>query len=742
MANVFDFGIEKYQIRLNDKSLKDAFTSVVGDNGRRIEVQLVSPDGKILSTPGINLRLFADVEGTVSYTTAQLLDLSTGKFRIDLNKGLFLKPGEWEFQWQITDVDGYKLHSFPFWVNVGKNISEGGSDAYNFYIDAEKLQENLEKVLQIQDDFINESFNSAVLEAKVVERYNNLEEQYATELNSKVNNEEYSNFKQWANNQISTAQSDTKNIFMASTYNIEKDSDLSTNLSDVIDVLPKGATLQFDMNAKYKISSEIFIEKDIHLDFKGSTVDVLFDENQGSAFNFGGELIKEIPINGSYSEGAMSIPISDTSGISIGDTVLISSTDLFNNSRTYYRKGGYFVVTDVQSDHVRINRDMPFSFKTGTGKAFFYKPITGSVKNVKIINNGEINLGVFGIKVSNSLNFRIKNVFIDGFNHLINLRNHANSWVEGFIGGRSYFTGTNESCGLTSYIGQNFKLTHSVIKSGRHAVSLTGFEPSFGSLIENCTFDMEDPNSQHSFDCHAANHDMKMVNCSSNGAILAGNCHITRSRFNSTNGKLVTISKYNDFSHANYIFDNCEFSNTIVRVSKHAMNPDSTANSIGSLVLRNCIVKTPMTLRLEGARFNQISISETNNIAMIIASTVEQLLVDGVRFLEDTNFLSQMNEDTRIKNVSIRNSFLSSRYLTILLHNSDNVLLDNITFDYPKGSNSPTNELFNITSKRLTINNCEFQTGNNSRSNGSATQIIGGLNVAVDGTNVKRATFA
>lgn len=147
MAEIVDFGLQKHKIKMDSRYFDNVLSVVAGDTGRRIEVQLLDTNGMVQNTTGLNLRLNADVEGKATYTDATLVDAATGKYQLDLSNGMFLVPGDWQFQWQITDSVGKKLHSFAFTGNVGKNISEGGSQATNFYL-------NLEDLKAMQDDLV------------------------------------------------------------------------------------------------------------------------------------------------------------------------------------------------------------------------------------------------------------------------------------------------------------------------------------------------------------------------------------------------------------------------------------------------------------------------------------------------------------------------------------------------------------------------------------------------------------
>lgn len=175
MAEVFDFGLQQHKIKMDGKFFESNLFAVAGDTGRRLEVQLLDSNNMIQNTTGISLRLNANVAGQATYAEATLVDATKGLYELDLPNGMLLAPGNWQFQWQIIGTSGEKLHSFAFTGSVGSNLSEGGSEATNFYLNADDLK-------QMQEDLINGTFNSEVLETNIAEKLNNLEEQYAPKL--------------------------------------------------------------------------------------------------------------------------------------------------------------------------------------------------------------------------------------------------------------------------------------------------------------------------------------------------------------------------------------------------------------------------------------------------------------------------------------------------------------------------------------------------------------------------------
>lgn len=175
MAEVFDFGLQQHKIKMDGKFFENNLFAVAGDTGRRLEVQLLDSNNMVQNTTGISLRLNADVAGQATYAEATLVDATQGLYELDLPNGMLISPGNWQFQWQIIGTSGEKLHSFAFTGSVGSNLSEGGSEATNFYLNADELK-------QMQEDFISGAFDSSVLETNIAEKLTDLEMEYLPRL--------------------------------------------------------------------------------------------------------------------------------------------------------------------------------------------------------------------------------------------------------------------------------------------------------------------------------------------------------------------------------------------------------------------------------------------------------------------------------------------------------------------------------------------------------------------------------
>ena len=179
MAEVFDFGLQQHKIKMDGKFFLNNFFSVAVVIVRCLEVQLLDSNNMVQNTTGISLRLNANVAGQATYAEATLVDATKGLYELDLPNGMLLAPGNWQFQWQLIGSNGEKLNSFAFMGSIGSNLSEGANEAVNFYI-------NIEEIKALQEDFLNGTINSAILQTNIENKLIDLEEEYAPVLTGVV----------------------------------------------------------------------------------------------------------------------------------------------------------------------------------------------------------------------------------------------------------------------------------------------------------------------------------------------------------------------------------------------------------------------------------------------------------------------------------------------------------------------------------------------------------------------------
>lgn len=262
MAEIFDLGLQQHKIKMDGKFFESNVIAVAGDTARRLEVQLLDSNNMIQDTTGLTLRLNANVAGNATYTEATLINAAEGIYQVDLSNGMLLAPGTWQFQWQVLDRNGNKLNSFAFTGTVGSNISEGGTQATNFYVNADELK-------RMQDDLVNGTFESATLQTNITEKLTNLETEYAPRLNDVT--AQLAHTKDFIISPVFFGASNTSNF--DSTTAIQDAIDYASSLGGGIVTLPPGL---------WRTSSTLFLKKNVTLQGAGldtTTIQIFSDTN-------------------------------------------------------------------------------------------------------------------------------------------------------------------------------------------------------------------------------------------------------------------------------------------------------------------------------------------------------------------------------------------------------------------------------------------------------------------------------
>lgn len=533
-----------------------------------------------------------------------------------------------------------------------------------------------------------------------------------------------------------------KYIFIAKEYGVIPRTDITHSLQTLVNTLPTGAELLFEPNETYGVNSEILFNKDITLDFQNATVETNTPHGVQNIFKFIGEQVTQKQITARYSKGDLTVTLENTTDIKKGQTILISSTELYNTSRLNYRMGGYFIIENVTPTGIRLNQSMPFTFGLNSGTATIYNPIKPVIKNLNLVSAKSVVVdGTMGIRVEHSKGLVFENVYVDGFDHNTLLKNHIYSMIEHYSTGRSLYEGSGESYGFSSYTGTGMIIRQSHLRSGRHALTLSGNEPSYDTQIENCSFDNEKSDDAHAFDCHDSNHSMSMINSHCNGALFAGRCDVRNTTFTNAITKSVSLAKTNHFNYGHYTFDNCDFSGINIRNGTYKQQPDDTqAEFIGLIRFTGCNFNNSILRLSDTIRVNRVYVSHSENFKLLVdgaGCVVNDVTIEKTRTFDDTNIIA--STQGKISNVSIRDSYLPSRYRAIYLPVNDNLFLDNVRFTTLTGQ-EPSNTAVESGSLFAYYSNVFMPLGGGSKITGK-TLVIGDETGQISGGTLKRVSF-
>lgn len=490
-----------------------------------------------------------------------------------------------------------------------------------------------------------------------------------------------------------------KHLFYAKDLEMFSGDDITVLLKKALNTLPKHSTLVFDSSAKYFISETIETKNSINLEGNGSTLITNYSKgsNQGEVLIFSGTHKDTTVVNRNYSEGEYSLQVSSTVNVEKGDLIHIKSPELFNSSRLYYRKGGVFKVIEVDkiNNKIKIDMSMPFNFSAGA-EVLIYSPVTVNINNLKIKNIGEVDVNTVGITLKYAVDSKITKMSGEYFNNILRLRYHHNTIVEQFNAGESFFDNTSESYCVLSFTGTQLTVRNSTLNKGVHGLSINGFEPSYRSLVENCSFDANDERFG-GLDMHGANHDSLIVNSHINGASINGNVTFLKCTFTeheNDNGR-IRIAPYDEAKHANYHFLSCTFAGNKNRlyIDSYRANTAGSNDKIGSVVFENANVVTGLNVDFRTTidiTIDRIKISDVTQLSMIYDVYIKSLIVTNCHNIERANFLEQVSAKT-IEKIIIRDCTMTSGYNALILKDFRDLLIDNCRM---KPTGSPGSRIF------------------------------------------------
>ena len=459
-----------------------------------------------------------------------------------------------------------------------------------------------------------------------------------------------------------------------------------TGKESLFEPVPAGSLVQFEKGATYHISNTFQLSKEISLDFNGATV--LFNKDtsvKGLAINLTAPQKNAVTSTKKYEKSDEWLTVSDTSNIEIGDVIFIDSDEVYHDSRVYYKKGGSFVVSNIKGNEIRLHRQLPYSLNTGT-PIIVYQKTQVSVKNLKLENVGILNRGTTGLQFNGVSNSIMSDVTGDRFNIVFSIKRCVNVEMTRVTPLRSWYEGTNESYGVYLFEASGTNIRNSILNSGRHGLSISGFKNSFDTYVENCYIGNEDMTGVVALDHHASSYNSTFIRCVTHGANFAGNVACYQVDFMVETGrvKAVLMERGMLYDQANFTFSDCYFADgNEIRVNAGRMIETSENNRIGQIIIRDCrtaqtdicLLSVPQT---KGLIVGLLHITGTNNISLTdLCGQVDLLIMEKMNF-QVNHHLIQTIEGVNLSNVILRDiRATGGSGLFIRVHRLGKLLMDN-----------------------------------------------------------------
>ena len=306
----------------------------------------------------------------------------------------------------------------------------------------------------------------------------------------------------------------------------------------------------------------------------------------------------------SYTKGnEPKFTVASSSGIHIGDVVVIQDSVLRETSREYYFRGVTGVVNNISGNNIFLS-NAPDTDLSANCVVTVYKKCCVNIKNGSIRNVGSMNDAVFGVRVFGTSISNIENLFVENYHENIDIYYSCFTTVRKCVIGHSKSAGdawdgygiANESSSFTT-------IDSCSIKSGQHGISNGGWTPVYNTTINNCYIMNENINANQflSLDTHNNVVNTVVNNCTIGqfgmyGVITLNNCRIVKSSMNSDDNEWY----------------------------------GSNNGNLTALVINNCIVETNMRVYFRSGNYGNITITNTDNLTLSMNNiNVGNIKIDG-----------------------------------------------------------------------------------------------------------------
>lgn len=195
----------------------------------------------------------------------------------------------------------------------------------------------------------------------------------------------------------------------------------------------------------------------------------------GNAIELGGSRLSGTALGANVLKNSDTFTVSSAAGITAGRILLITSTDLWNPTRLYYRKGELSLVEKINSTTITNANPLYDGYTAATTTVYLLNMPQITIEGLEI----ECNADITALQILYSRNPVVRNCKIHG-------SRYAGLYVAYSLGGTAdsnfvydVWNGdiTGTSYGINVGSGQGFKVVNNTIYSARHAIAGGGFEP-------------------------------------------------------------------------------------------------------------------------------------------------------------------------------------------------------------------------------------------------------------------------
>lgn len=458
---------------------------------------------------------------------------------------------------------------------------------------------------------------------------------------------------------------------------------------------PKGTKI-ITPNDTYKLTSQIVDNVGHQWDFDGSIINT---SSYDDAFLFAGTLKTTKTVTAAYHfyTGTVSdnkLTLDSVTNIAVGDLANIVSTELFDTTRSYFFKGGNFLIKKIIGNDIYIDGTMPFEMdiSTHTITVKIYSAISPIVKNIGMLN------GTTALDAGSGYNLGLqfmfcKDVLVENIktqNFKANVEFHECVNAELHVAEVGHAQNSEDwAYGVSIFSSTNVTIRNLITNSGTTGLVWTGQEPSYNIIIEDCNLCAE--SSYEGLGSHANCLGVTLTACILNGFSFQGNVHAINCDM--MNNEITATSAYlglgEQYFQSNYSFDRCRFYNQLISVRDYFQIDSATRKYIGSITFTNCSgfqLSINVNVLRSGAKvamINRVLIENCNDWSISWSDLIDTLTIRDSVSSYNTNNIKHCAYNSvyqNVKNVWIENIKLPKQFNGIGIYKADNVVIKGFNF--------------------------------------------------------------
>jgi len=258
--------------------------------------------------------------------------------------------------------------------------------------------------------------------------------------------------------------------------------------------------------------------------------------------------------------GGNIISIPAALGLAKGDIIRVSSSVLFNPSRSIYWKGELAEVHSVSGDNVTLTTAIVDSYTAATTIIFKLVAPKVEVSNITLLRDSDDT----GLSIWETRNTVLNNVHVEGARiACIAMAYIYGGQVNGCSTTDAWYSGTGQSYGLSVSSSQGLDVSGNNFNGGRHAITLGGYEPCRFNHIHDNEISVIRNQGSGAFDLHGNCQYNTVVNNSINGGanfsgsdVIFKNNHIKQHASTASGGNSGIVAYFEKDSSYTLIEDN------------------------------------------------------------------------------------------------------------------------------------------------------------------------------------------